>query len=546
MSERESSPSSGEATIVDAVDVDAPSRALVGSSGLSYRPLKQLGEGGMAQVFLACAYGNADFSKLVVLKIMRDLEHPHLREMFLEEARVSARLNHPNLVQVYEVADAGDLPFMVMEYLEGKPLTKLRGAVLPREMLLTIVSEALVGLHYAHEATDFDGGPLKLVHRDVSPHNIFITYDGAVKILDFGIAKTVSGKGHTQTGEVKGKLSYMAPEQLLGEDLDRRADIFSMGAVLWEMMLGSTLWSKVEQGVLIQRLASGEIPRPIAADNLDPELEAILVRATAAEPADRYQTALEMQQAIDAYRGRIAKFCTPREVGAALAARFEAERNAERHAIRAAVEAPSVPPPRDSYPAGAVAEAASAESRRRVSPWLIAFAAFVAISFGVSRMLANRATQLPSSSPTAVNSLEPPARTARLSFQVSPPESEVRIDGALRGTGSFELVVVADAREHEVTVSAAHYSTLKQRVRFEGTQALNVVLAASSAPEPASDQGSAANAKSARSKGTPSRTEPKKLEKEPAAQPANSASNSNCDPPYFFKDGIKTFRQECL
>src|SRR5687768_8725942 len=194
----------------------AAREVLVGSSGLAYTPIQKLGEGGMAEILLAYAEGTGGFSKLVVLKMMRRyLERTGgFRGMFLEEARVSARLHHPNLVQVFEVVDTGEVPFIVMEYLEGKPLTKLRSlSAFPREVMLTVVCEALIGLHHAHEAVDFDGSPLHIVHRDISPHNIFVTYDGVVKVLDFGIAKTIAASSQTKTGEIKGKLSYMAPEQ---------------------------------------------------------------------------------------------------------------------------------------------------------------------------------------------------------------------------------------------------------------------------------------------------------------------------------------------
>ncbi|MGC4088779.1 MAG: serine/threonine-protein kinase [Polyangiaceae bacterium] len=549
MSDQPSGPPSADPTIVDPVldGTELPGK-LVGSSGLTYKPLRQLGEGGMALVFLACAYGSAGFSKLSVVKMMRrHLDHPSLREMFLEEARVSAGLNHPNLVQVYEVVDTGEVPYMVMEYLEGKPLSKLRRGALPREMFLTIVSEALVGLHHAHEAHDLEGQLLKLVHRDVSPHNIFVTYDGAVKILDFGIAKTVGGKGHTQTGEVKGKLSYMAPEQLLGDPLDRRADVFSMGCVLWEMMLGSTMWANVDQGVLIQRLASGEIPQPRDVQpDIDPGLEEILVRATASEPDNRYQSALEMQQALVAYRDSIGKAFSSRQVGKAMADAFEAERTAEREAVRAALEVPSMPPPSLEF-AEATEDQPAPPPERRMAPWLIGGAAalvFVGIFAKLGTAPRDSATR-----PGASAAAQAP-RSAHIVFRVSPPLSRVEVDGELRGTGTFELIVPVDTREHNVRVSAQGYSEVTQTIHFEGTQTLDVVLAVETpmaAPASSKDAAPVASAKDPTRtfKGVlpPALTHKTETDAVPSAKPQDT---NPCDPPYYFKNGIKTFRQECL
>ena len=217
--------------------------------------------------------------------------------MFLAEARLCARLNHPNLVQVYEVNLASEAPCLVMEYLDGKPLSVLlSGTHLPKRMLLSVISEVLSGLHHAHELRNFDGSALNIVHRDVSPHNVFVTYDGAAKILDFGIARMATAVSETATGEVKGKLTYMAPEQLLGEELDRRADIFAVGSILWEAAVGKRLWENVSEATLMHRLASGDIPRPSQHVPVDPTLERIIVKATAAHRSERYRTAADLQE----------------------------------------------------------------------------------------------------------------------------------------------------------------------------------------------------------------------------------------------------------
>jgi serine/threonine-protein kinase len=534
---------------------------LVGSSGLVYRPLQKLGEGGMAEILLAYAEGTGGFSKLVVLKVMRRyLEgNDDFRGMFLAEARVSARLNHPNLVQVHEVVDT-DIPYMVMEYLEGKPLTKLRGAgAFPREMMLTVISEALIGLHHAHEAVDFDGSPLNIVHRDVSPHNIFVTYDGVVKVLDFGIAKTVSASNSTKTGEIKGKLSYMAPEQLLGEDVDRRADVFAMGAVLWELLLGTSMWAGTEQGILMHRLATGQIPRPSANPPLDPELDAILSRATAGEPADRYQSALEMQQALDAYRRRLPRVCSPRDVGEALAQAFAEDRAAEREHVRLALKDPSIPPPPVSDPIpGSDTEVTPPDTSRAALWWLAAAAIIGLAAFAGSKYL-----NAPAPAPATDAPSEATPRSARLVFRVSPAQARVEIDGTPRGTGHFEITVPADTSDHRVVVSAPGHASASRLVRFDREQTLDFTLlpepAATPAPSEPDSSTSASNdtpesgseasksgRKSRRAAPAPRRaspTEPKTAAPEPEK---TTQTPADCDPPYYFKNGVKTYRSECL
>src|SRR5690349_9631966 len=202
-----------------------------------YRILSELGRGGMSNVFLAVASGPGGVNKLVVLKaLLPDLStEPYALAMFLDEARLAARLNHANVVQTYEVGTEGDRHVIVMEYLEGQPLSavlrRAGSAGLPFTLpsYLRVIVSMLEGLHYAHELTSYDGSPLMFVHRDVSPQNVFLTYDGQVKLLDFGIAKAATSQNHTAAGVIKGKLAYMAPEQMVASRIDRRADVYSVG-----------------------------------------------------------------------------------------------------------------------------------------------------------------------------------------------------------------------------------------------------------------------------------------------------------------------------
>ena len=221
-----------------------------------FRLLASLGSGGMGEVFLAMTRGGLGVRKLNVIKRLRhfaeDDQREHAQQMFLNEARVATLLNHPNVVQTYDVGIEDGRMYLVMEYLEGQSLHALYKHQSGGErrvddrIILKMISDTLFGLHYAHELCDYDGKPLNIVHRDLSPHNIIITYEGVAKIVDFGIAKTsVSTK--TELGVIKGKFAYMAPEQAGDGPVDRRADVFVMGIGLWELLSGQRLVAHVHQ-----------------------------------------------------------------------------------------------------------------------------------------------------------------------------------------------------------------------------------------------------------------------------------------------------------
>lgn len=272
-----------------------------------YEIIAKLGHGGMARVYLVLARGHAGVSKLLVRKeLLPDLhDDPEFLSMFLSEARVTVRLNHPNVVQTYEVHSEGDRPSIVMEYLEGQThaavLNRVGRENFPLSLHLYVLSEVLAGLHHAHELTDFDGSPLEVVHRDVSPQNVFITYDGQVKLVDFGIAKTVIST-RTKTGVFKGKASYAAPEQILCADIDRRTDVFAVGAMLWEALAGRRIGPLQPEVALAQRRLAGAEPKiETVVPDVRPEIARICDKAMAREPAERYATAEQMREELNAY-----------------------------------------------------------------------------------------------------------------------------------------------------------------------------------------------------------------------------------------------------
>jgi serine/threonine-protein kinase len=275
-----------------------------------YLLLDRIATGGMAELFLARQVGVAGFEKTVVLKRIR----PHLAEkknfvkMFLNEARLAAQLSHHNIVQILDLGRVDESYFIAMEYLFGRdmrrvvPKAEKQEIPFPLVYACKIASQVLEGLHYAHQHADVQGQPLHIVHRDVTPENIFVTFDGCVKLLDFGIAKAATIVEHSRSGEIKGKLSYMSPEQCAGRPLDHRSDLFSLGVVLYEWLTGFKLFTGESDVAILRSIAEGRIYRPSYFKSDVPEqVEAILMRALEKDPARRYQSAWEMQAELDRF-----------------------------------------------------------------------------------------------------------------------------------------------------------------------------------------------------------------------------------------------------
>ncbi len=301
----------------------------------------------MGIVYLAVAQGPAGFAKLKVIKRLRPdfASDKRALQMFLDEARTSARLLHPNIVQTNEVGFDGKHYFLEMEYLEGQSYEALtRKAAetggLPLSLALWILTQTLGGLHYAHESTDLEGKPLKVVHRDVSPHNVFVTYDGNVKVLDFGIAKAADSSSETQTGAVKGKATYMAPEQSTRKGVDHRADIFAVGVMLWQAITGTRLWGDLTDFEIFMRLQTQAIPSPrsVHAD-VPADLEAICMRALAIDPNDRFASAADFQTALEEHLEatgiRKGFRSSQRELAKTMTALFSVQRAAAKAEIEA-------------------------------------------------------------------------------------------------------------------------------------------------------------------------------------------------------------------
>jgi serine/threonine protein kinase len=289
----------------------------------------------MGIVYLAVASGPAGFSKLFVIKELKPelVDDTGFFDMFLEEARLAARLSHPNIVTTYEVGVDGKRPFIVMDYLDGESLGRILRKKSPKfttAMHLRILCQTLDGLDYAHHLKNFDDTTASVVHRDMSPQNVFVTFDGQVKIVDFGIAKASDTSIETQAGIFKGKPGYMAPEQLTG-DVDTRADLFSVGVMIWEAIAGRRMWPQKGQIEILTALIKSEIPklgdvRPDAPE----ELKRICDRATAKDPDDRYATAREMRTDIEAYLESQNERMTVREISQVIGVMFEEQRKKMR------------------------------------------------------------------------------------------------------------------------------------------------------------------------------------------------------------------------
>jgi eukaryotic-like serine/threonine-protein kinase len=325
-----------------------------------YQVVEDIGVGSTASVFLARMDGPSGFQKWVAIKCL----HPHLAEdgeavdMFLDEARIAAGIRHANVVQVFELGKDDNVYWIVMEYVRGELLREVsrcaqeRGLRLTSELAAQICSEAAEGLYAVH---DLHGrkGPLSLVHRDVTPHNLFLTYDGHTKLFDFGTVKVADRPSSTRAGTLKGTLAYMSPEQVRGAEVDCTTDIFALGVVLWELSTNQRLFRMDTDLDTLERVHACVVPPPssIVAD-YPIELEGIVMKALAKHRQDRFQTARELADALRQFLVRNAAAAGPEEVAQFVHQVFaERIRNREAHLARVAEEAPKINV--DTLPGGA-------------------------------------------------------------------------------------------------------------------------------------------------------------------------------------------------
>jgi serine/threonine-protein kinase len=460
-----------------------------------------LADGGMAEIFLG---KEPDGRPVVIKRILPHLaRQQNFVSMFVDEARIGSLVHHPNVVEVYELGQVGTDLFLVMEYLAGESASglmrrlTLRHERLPLALAAHIVAEACAGLHHAHELTDEAGTPLHLVHRDISPSNIFITYGGEVKVLDFGIATAAHRLTRTATGQVKGKFSYMSPEQCRGEMLDLRSDIFSLGVVLYELTTQRRLFKRPNELMVLKAVTEMPIPRPSREIADYPRaLEQICMRALAREKSQRYGSAAEMRNDLI---GAIAQLGGVLDLHAPLAGRMAQlfpERIEEKRKMLSNIRANTS---LDHMPAAEVDESIevpqvteqSATPYSTVAPrppapvprrWPIAIATLAVAGLGVAIWwFGFRDAAEPEPHKTIEMTATPtPADAAPdivLHVESIPPGATVTIDGVIAGQTPYDLKL-RDKRDVKLELELRGYVTVAQQLTIDRDQRLLIPLVA--------------------------------------------------------------------
>ncbi len=530
--------------------------------GGKYRILADLGQGGTATVSLAVARGPSGFSKLVVLKVMKsNLAQEHdFAKMFMNEARLAARLNHPNIVQTNEVFEHTGLPVIVMEYLEGQALSgilaRARGTQkFPLSMHLRVISDMLSGLHYSHELADFDGTPLNVVHRDMSPHNVFVTFDGQVKLLDFGIAKLAGSHVETATGVIKGKIRYMSPEQITGENVDRRADIFAVGVMLWEAVTDARMWSGMSEATIMNHLLNGELPNPREVNShLDQHLEKIVMKALAPDPAERYATAAELQADIDEHLAHLGTQVRPRDIGKTVSDMFGDVRSQTKGIIETQLS--KVASLSDAEYAAthpieltnlALTQSGSTQlepgltgkSRKGSSLTLIAAALLAIGAVGGAWFAAAKNKADSERSPNTAASTTP-SITVQLRVTAFPATAKIFLDNQLLPSNPFAQGVPRDGKKHVLRFEASGHEIAEREISLDNDNDLVVVLEQSGSGTSSAPKSTATAAPTRKPVANTGRIAP-------ATKAPPPARKSNCDPPFTVDDrGVKRYKPECL
>lgn len=448
--------------LTDVVAAGIEARGRVTQLG-RYEMLTPIASGGMASVWAARLIGTSGFRKIVAIKSMLpDLaDEPDYREMFLDEARIASKLRHPNVCETFDLGEQDGELFMAMEWVDGVSLHRLlrdshkHTRPIAPEIGARIVAHACAGLHAAHEATDDDGAPLAIVHRDVSPHNLLVSVAGHVKVTDFGVAKARNKSHRTAAGQAKGKLAYMAPEQLrLAGAVDRRADVFSLGCVLYEASTGQKPFDAVSDVELMRAILERAPKRPSEIlPGYPAELERIIVRAMAKDPSERFASAEGLRLALDRWlAGRV----TERDIAAIVHERCGSEIETRRAAIHASCN--------DAGRASPGIEAAPRPKPDRVRHATIALGlAVIALGFGslfVHRTFSSSEVahepapvvsvthvaepELPQSAKAIEAMPAAPEASSHVTFRVDPPNATVVVDGDVltkidEETGAFAV-----------------------------------------------------------------------------------------------------------
>ncbi len=329
-----------------------------------YYLYERLAVGGMAEIYKAKLYGVDGFEKNMVVKqiLPQYARHREFIQMFIDEAKICVNLSHGNIVPVYELGEIDGIYFISMEHVDGQNMGELLDAGLDENKPLSvphtlfIASEILAGLDFAHRKSDERGSPLGIVHRDVSPQNILVSYDGEVKIVDFGIARAANKMHATEAGVIKGKFGYMSPEQATGKDVDARSDVFAAGILLFEMLTLERLFHGGTDVVTLERVKRADVPTPSRTNpKLPPQLDAIVFKALARNPADRYQSAGEMRLAISRFLYKLPEEASSKTLSVYMKELFatELKERASQPRLKIPLAQPAPPAPAQPAPAPA-------------------------------------------------------------------------------------------------------------------------------------------------------------------------------------------------
>ncbi len=473
-----------------------------------YFLVDKIAMGGMAEIFKAKTFGHGGFENLLVIK--RILSHLSDNEqfvrMFMDEAKVSALLQHNNVVRIYDFGKLRENYFIAMECVEGKDvkliLRKLaeRRKLLPREFAVYIAMEAAKGLDYAHKRTTLQGQALEIVHRDVSPSNILVSYHGEVKVADFGIVKAANCAEDTDAGMLKGKFEYMSPEQASGKDLDRRSDIFSLGIILHEMLTGRRLFKSDDEIRTLERIKAGDVDPPSTLNPSVPaRLDEIVMRALAKDADDRYQDARELHADLLEFLYPASPDLTQQSLAHFMAELFADDMSQERNrleqgtrlalAMHESQQTVDLEPewdeesPSTRTRGGTVAEPAPAPPASKI-PYVVAGLALL-LSIGTALFFLTR----PDPQPVGANPTEGPTapNTGAVQVKIGPVAGTVTVDGTVVGEGTDVLVPdLAPDAEHKLEVSAGGYATFKETVTVAAGERLRlpVTLVAAGGQQP--------------------------------------------------------------
>ncbi len=458
-----------------------------------YELVSAIGEGGMGRVWAARMEGTHGFRKVVAIKTLSPsvASDPEAERMFLNEAHLASQIRHRHVVEILDLGEQDGVIYLVMEWIDGESLQRIlrsgltrRAEAIPPSLAARIAADAAAGLHAAHELADDTGRPLAMVHRDVSPQNILVGRDGTVKVVDFGIAKALGQVNQaTRSGELKGKLAYMSPEQVNAQPIDRRSDVFALGTVLFEMLTGARPFVAEHEVAVLQLIARGEAPRPTTiVPNLPAELEHVVMTALARDVTRRYQTAEELSLALEHFLSRSGEVVTAAHLAAMVRDRCGTKMEAARKRIASASSSrgsePLVATPTSDLSSSLpqrpsiTTELTQRTTVTRAAPWLVAAAAIALASVAVFALRSSGP-----SSPTAATASAEPAAVGPIAVRVHPKGARVTVGGALAGAGDQVVARPAAGAKTKIAVALEEFAPAEIELSSESPAEVHVYLA---------------------------------------------------------------------